>query len=162
MRLQYTLSMDPGIRGCGIAVWAGGKLLSAQYVPNPVDKGNDVRAIVQMAVAVIKEAGNIDVLVVETPQIYNESASKKNDNDILPLVGVDGAVAALLHAQGTRHFHQYLPREWKGQVPKEIMQKRIEGRLTLDETTGIFLPCASLRHNVWDGIGIGLKFVGRL
>ena len=162
MAISYVLSMDPGIRGCGCAVWCGPHLMKAAYIANTVDKGNDVRAVVHMAKQVEEFAGRIDGFICESPQVYNESASKKNDNDILPLVGVDGAVAAFLYAKGTRHFSQYSPRDWKGQVPKDIMCKRIEARLSQDELDSITMPCASLQHNVWDGIGIGLKFLGRL
>ena len=57
------------------------------------------------------------------------------------------------------------PAEWKGQVTKEISASRTLRKLSDEElqivTGGILKVPASLRHNVYDAIGIGLSYLER-
>lgn len=187
------LCIDPGIRGCGAALYntatvgSGGALTAARYILNPIHKGNDLAAIWAAARAVVqwalREVGpwSIDRLVVEWPQVYSgRQRSTKNPNDLLPLAGIDAALFTLLPGVSA---HQYLPREWKGTVDPDEMIRRTKSRLsTLEFARAVaalpagkagctcahqmaVAPCTASGckwHNVWDAIGIGLKYFGRL
>lgn len=48
------------------------------------------------------------------------------------------------------------------QVDPDVMIRRIQGRLSLEEVAACDLPAESVAHNLWDGVGIGLKRLGRL
>lgn len=102
------------------------------------------------------------VMVIECPRVYNAAHQKGDQNkSIIPLTLVVGALAG--YSPLTTLLVQYFPRDWKGTVdPDEVMIPRIQARLTPEERVCLE-PCAeSLMHNVWDGIGVGLKYLGRL
>lgn len=157
------LAIDPGIRGCGVAVFQeSGLLIRAGYLANDTDSDDIVKRCYDMAFVVVRcvrESEHVDTLVVEWPQVYVASKSKGDNNDLLPLAGVDVAVAMILRPQ---HIKSYKPHEWKGNAPKEVIAARAIERLSEDEKL-LIKPCAkSLMHNTYDAIAIGLHYFGRL
>lgn len=162
-----TLALDPGLRGCGVAVFSDeGVLVECEYVRSG-SKDADLEGALWMARAV-KNAFPLPYkhLAVEWPQVYAGSKQKGDPNDLIALAAVVAAVVTRYASIVTR----YKPRDWKGQVPKEVIQARIlgapgvAGRLSAEEVA-VFKDCAcpkSLRHNVLDAIGIGLHFLDRL
>ena len=156
------LAIDPGLRGCGVSFWTDGVLMYAEYLRNPAISGQGVSAWYQMARIVRHRTGGQENLcfVAEVPQVYQGSNQKGDPNDLIELAGVVGAVAWAVEAD---ECVTYRPREWKGQTPKEIMLPRIRAKLSQEELDRVNLPsAASLQHNVWDAVGIGLKAAGRL
>lgn len=167
------LSVDPGIRGCGCAFFVDSVLAACANVINPTKSGGGPRECAMMARAVTdwwgREAGAADCAVlseiaVEWPQVYQRGGGRTvgDPNDLLPLAGVDAAIAALFSGTTVKH---YLPREWKGGVEKEVTADRVRVRLMSSETValgdGLKKVTASLGHNVFDGVAIGLKHLGR-
>lgn len=178
------LAIDPGIRGCGAAVFSGKKLLSAQYVSNPAtvyekDSGFRVYCMArEIQIAFPNLESPQDTLICEFPQIYREAKQQKKDpNDLPPLAAIDGAIAGLLNMVPEFIF----PHAWKGSLNADACIVRIRCRLTEEEWGQIEFPkntCADcldferaltpcrkstcLAHNVFDSIGIGLKHLGRL
>jgi hypothetical protein len=163
---EFLVSMDPGKKLLGLAIF---KRTTKELTRAVLIKG-DEPALLGVAVAdflfVEKPMRPKNLCFVsEYPQVYR--FSKGDPNDLLPLSECVGAVkAALLSHEliaGPEYWATYLPREWKGQVPKDVMVSRIQERLSKDERARVELPRAkSLSHNVWDAIGIGLKALGRL
>ena len=95
----------------------------------------------------------------EFPQVYTQSKSKGDPNDLISLAAVDGAIADGCEGE----VITLKPRDWKGQLHNDATDERIRGRLTAAETK-ILAECKcppSLLHNVVDAIGIGLKAVNR-
>ncbi len=175
--MSRLLALDPGIRGCGVALFEGEirlangstiahhpRLVACDYVKNPVKKGDDFGAVIAMAGQVhdwvLMENGNTPwLLVAEWPRIYTVSKSKGDNNELLPLVGVGCAVATFA-TSATRVF----PHEWKHQLSKEVCHQRIRSRLDMNETNVLNDACArakSLAHNTLDAVGIGLHHTGR-
>lgn len=151
------LAIDPGIRGCGVAYFLGQDLIEASYVKNPVTKGNDPEAVRSMAYAINTHL--VANLAVEIPRVYQGSKQKGDPNDLLPLAAICCSVATLLpNAKVTGYY----PRDWKGTVDPDVMTQRIQGRLTGREATNVISVGRSLDHNIWDAIGIGLHYLGRL
>jgi len=161
------LALDPGIRGCGVALFRDRTLGWCAYVRSG-SKAPDLLGVLDMAQAVVGwvEPQEVHQLAVEWPQVYAGSKQKGDPNDLIALAGVVAAVCTRFPgAVVTR----YKPRDWKGQVPKEVIQARIlgdvrPGRLSIEEVSA-FRDAAcppSLQHNVLDAIGIGLHFFGRL
>lgn len=151
------ISVDPGLRHCGVAVWFDRRLIRAGLVTNSMIAGRGPVAHKLMAQSVIQYVfpnGQTEY-VLEYPRIYPKGAQRKGDlNDLLDLAGVDGAIAAL--AQGAVQF--VYPADWKGQIPKKIMNDRVWGVLTTSER----IVCQSKDHNILDAVGIGLHALGRL
>lgn len=156
------ISVDPGVRGCGVAVFSG-DLLRAFYVKNPIEKGDDYAAAANMASAVLNSVLHdaATTAIIECPMVYSGAKQRGAQSDIVAVAGVSYSIAARLSAIGVDCF-RVLPYQWKGQVPKEIMLRRIESTLMPTELTVIQKTPKSVRHNVIDAIGIGLHYLGKL
>lgn len=55
-------------------------------------------------------------------------------------------------------LYRYLPvlvRDWKGQLPKDVVQRRIERKLGLDVCQHL-----GIKTHAWDAVGVGLYMLG--
>lgn len=156
------VSIDPGVRGCGVAVF-NGDLIQAFYVKNPVERGDDYAAASNVASAVNNSISQYraNTAIIECPMVYSGAKQKGAQSDIVAVAGVSYSLAARLSATGIDCFRVF-PYQWKGQVPKEIMLNRIILTLASTEQNAIQKTSKSLRHNVLDAVGIGLHHLGRL
>jgi len=154
------VSVDPGKKEAGIAAWENGELACAFLA-----RGEDWDSTAFSAYGMLLERFPREVLlgaelILERPQIYQQKYLKGDPNDLIPLALMGGAFAGYLFSFSPV---LYYPREWKKQVPKDVMTERIKRRLSKDEHRRVELPRAkSLHHNIWDGVGIGLFRLGRL
>lgn len=139
---MWRMSVDPGVHQSGVAIWFEHRLHRAFLLLNPFD------------------GITTNELAIEIPQAYHDRRQQKGDqNDLIALAVAAGEIIGRLGIPTTR----YLPRQWKGQVPKDVMVERIKKHLSQEELKRIELPSArSLQHNVFDAIGIGLHHLGRL
>lgn len=165
--LVKLLAVDPGIRGCGAAVFDGGLLCRADYVRNPVAKGDELEAVRAMAHAVLREmsAYGCHELAAERMQVYPPGKGKGDPNrSLVPNVAIIGGIAAQLPTAVW-----FFPHDWKGNIPKpasgrpfeeNLMYQRVMLRLSESERSSIQYAGA-LSHNVFDAIGIGLHALGR-
>lgn len=170
------LAVDPGIRGCGVALFKDSALIACAYAKNPVKSGSDFDAVISLAKEVygwwnerlfdFYRGGELDLrLVLEWPRVYTASKSKGDNNDLMPLVAVDAAVVALFGVPARRVY----PRDWKSTLSKEQTQARVESRLRpMGGGSGEWSAycegtdaARSLAHNVVDAVGIGLHALGR-
>jgi hypothetical protein len=164
------LTIDPGLRWCGVAVGdiKSKVLTDCALIKNPETKARDGSAWSGMAQAVKAWAdarGPFEQIVCETPMQYqagHHGGKRVDPDDILQLQGVVGALAGLLSTNkvSLRTIYPYV---WKGQLPKEVCYNRIKSRLT-DTELGLLknAKCAeSLRHNIGDAVGIYLVAVDR-
>jgi hypothetical protein len=164
------VAIDPGIRGCGIAVFRDdATLLRADHIKSRQTSGNDAAACVAMALsvrfwlssnAVLADGGH--TLVLEWPRIIPASrqrAEKRHvdPNDLLALVGVDCAIA--MSYRDLMTLMTVYPDEWKGQTPKKVMNARVWERLSPDEKASVNSPS---NHNTLDAVGLGLHQLGRM
>lgn len=177
-------ALDPGVRGCGVALYDWGELVACGYVPNPAEWEGDAQlgALVEMGVAVDvwveehwPEATRTELsdpwsVVFEWPQVYTAGKLRGDPNDLLPLAGIG---MWLWGRRGLDPGHaRYRPAEWKGQLPTggkrgaaDVVEARVRGRLGAEELrvleAGLLNVARSLRHNVVDAVGIGLHHLGR-
>jgi len=137
------LAIDPGIRGCGVALFVKGRLVAAAYVKSPVRAGSGpwecfaaasaVRAWAMVALDQLLADGvltepAIDQFVAEWPQTYGGRAAAGDANDLFPLAGVVAALATLMLTERGRGFARvgadavsvsyFSPHDWKGGVQK--------------------------------------------
>lgn len=183
--MSLMLSIDPGVRGVGVGLWLDKKLIAAAYVKSSEETGHGPReaAMAARAVAdwldpaaigaraIVDLPGSkaiVDTLVLEWPQIYARGGGKtKGDpNVLLPLAGVDAALAALFPNTQVTH---YTPHDWKGGIEKPksaaapyIIESRVLSRLDEKEKAAIKWPNAKkFTWDVSDAVGVGLKYLGR-
>lgn len=153
-------SIDPGTSS-GLAVWEGSTLTHAQLLNDSTTAnalGGHDRCLCELetglATGVLARPAG---LVIELPQVYGER--KTDPNDLILLAVLVGRVQNLVGVE----TQLVKPREWKGQVPKDVMVRRVWKALTEEERERIQEPrCRSLRHNLLDGVGIGLAMRQRL
>jgi len=148
--------VDTGLRRCGVALFEDGTLIWAQLVEAD-GAGDDVFAMAHaVAGALPKRPGQV---FVEVPQQYPSSPVPRKSLEQLTLVA-----GAITHALSASDVSRIYPRQWKGQVPKPVMLRRIQSHLTDPEKTlveDLSLP-TSTAHNVWDAVGICLWAAGRI
>lgn len=136
-------AVDPGKKKCAVAAFLNGELVGA-YLTHADDMSMKISQLGSVA--------------MEMPRAYPHSPVRVND--LIDLTAAGMAVAAKLTATGSA-LQLIYPADWKGQVPKKICQRRIEkllihlGELArMKESLADVIP--SLRHNLWDAVGIGL------
>lgn len=102
--------------------------------------------------------------VVEVPVVYLHGPGGKKDgadpNDLIDLAAVVGALCVTFSEAFVLKAVQ--PREWKGQVPKEIHHARALSRLDADERARVPKLAKSRLHNALDALALGLTDLGRM
>lgn len=166
---MIVVSIDPGVRACGVAVWLDGKILAAAHVKSGVPKeARDATCWNGMAAAVLTYVGEVLEtegiedgalhLVCEFPQTYGGKSAKGDTNDLLSLAAVVGAILTAFQMTDQTDVTLWRPHEWKGNLPKEVTRARVDDKLKPHEFARVTWPAPSLRHNVYDAIAIGQKF----
>lgn len=176
---DYLFAVDPGVRHCGVALFKEGELSDIGLVRSKLESdhhrgpelwyltGEDVALWLFGRADSLREVH----LVLEVMQVYG-GPQRIDPNDLLELNGIQGAVAG--HVLPDR-ITGYLPRQWKGTVPKNVFTRRILSKLSAKERWKVGITEAdtkigykhseipqSLFHNTVDAIGLGLKALGRL
>ncbi|WP_338865531.1 hypothetical protein [Myxococcus stipitatus] len=172
-RAAKLVSIDPGLRHCGVAVFdvpvaEPASLLAAGLPKNPEPQGGELAlsSWASMALAVHewlhpRLGDEPHHLIIEMPRVYAAAHQKGDQNDLVHLSGVVGTLGGYLPNVAMRR--SVYPRDWKGTLDADAFIERIKQRLDAAEHLRVELPSASaLHHNVWDAIGIGLHALGRL
>lgn len=94
---------------------------------------------------------------IEQPKFYPHGKNKTDVDDLLGLAIKVGEMCRFFLERGIAP-HLVFPHEWKGQLPKDVCQRRCEGKLSNEEKA--VLPKRMSNH-AWDAIGIGLWVHGR-
>lgn len=162
------LCIDPGLRGCGAAVFDHtAELQQANYVLNHKDTAGHRGAAVwgtmaEMVYEKYRAYYAFDKVLIET-QIFRPTDETFKIAQILEVQGVAGAIAGLYTRQSAR-IVDYHPHEWKSTVDGAIMTSRISQRITPKEWENFKSHgrTGALDHNSLDAVGIGLHYFGRL
>lgn len=160
------LTLDPGKKEAGVALWEDGSLVDAWLTRAKKERAEQLTwhyATAQQVYEDITERGHridtISTFVGECPEVYPGKHQKGRQSDVVELALVTGAVGALVQPET---ITIYLPKEWKRNVPKEIVEKRVNRRLYDEEKERIeWCKATTLWHNIYDGIGIGMKYLRR-
>lgn len=163
---KIILSIDPGKTKVAYARWdrETGQLLSAglvirktQVAEERVDQWRQMAKTFWVCIDPLGKLNFYD-LVVEIPQVYT-GPQDEDRNDLVDLAGVVGAISA--HTLIESVEWSPLPRDWKGQIPKEVTQKRVNKRLSDAEKGLVKWPIKSLAHNVYDALHLGIVYLER-
>ena len=146
------LSIDPGLSCTGVAAWNGGRLTYIGLIKTNAHSplNTRIRDSAQKVAAIASTYG-CETRYCERMQFRH--GNNKGDPQIL----ID--LNLLAGALGT---HWITPNEWKGTLPREIEQHRTRALLEADELALLeAVKPASLAHNAWSAVGIGLHVLRR-
>ena len=142
------VAIDPGVKVAGWAIFKKKRLWRCG-----IARGKQWADTVDALPRLTSE-----VTVVEHPVAYPRSSV--NPNGLIKLGIMAGAAAKAFDAI---EIMMPTPREWKGQTPKAIHNKRVLAKLTLKELkihNKADVP-KSLVHNMTDAVGLGLWALNR-
>lgn len=162
------LCVDPGLRGCGCAVFTPeGALTQAAYVKGEIQDGRGAHVWASTADAVLHHFKGRDLalfhkVIVET-QIIRPTDEPFKQSAMMEVQGVAGAVAGIFAGRGARVIG-VLPHEWKSTIDGSVMTGRISQRITPAEWENFKSHgrTGALDHNSLDAVGIGLWHFDRL
>lgn len=137
------MAIDPSTRGHGIACFIGKKLVYASYVRPHLLQPFAIR-------------NSSKELIIEVPQKYGPTGPSASS--LIQLSFAAGFAAGMLLFED---LVQIYPRQWTGRIKKEERIPRVIEAITEEERLSMSMPTESLRHNVWDAVGIGLFRLGR-
>jgi hypothetical protein len=156
------LSVDPGVNEAGVAVWEDARLTSAWLAQGGgwLETARSIKARLydSYPLSIIEGLE----LAIERPQVYTQNRLKGDPNDLIDLALMAGALVGMVEIE-IGGITLYLPRQWKGQLPKDVTTERSQKKLSKDERAVIELPrSVGKQHNVWDAVGIGLRHLRRV
>ncbi len=139
------VAIDPGKKNLGVAVFREAVLTRAYLVPTK---------------DIFMALPQCDEVVIEKMQVY---PGKSVADKLIELSIISGEIAgAMFNAYGTKATY-YLPREWKGQLPKGVSHDRLRNQLTEDEFSRIQLPRAKKTQlDVLDAVALGLSHLRKI
>ena len=160
MQKKYVMSIDPSLNSLGLAVFENKKLsdhllIKSTTVERAKDEFVRARVMVEKIRDIYKKFGgkNEVQLVTEVPQHFGVAGYLARES---------GAVFKLTFLCGMLFNMDetvigYQPRQWKGQLPKEVVGRRLQQlypKLKIvkkenDKTKFV------MDHNIVDAIGIG-------
>lgn len=164
MALGFVVTVDPGSRRCGCAVWFDAALVDAAE-PVGASPEDTARACVRFAEgSIVRHGGSPSAgprqWVVEDPQTYD--MLRVTDGNLEQLRSMLAYLTVYRSDTTPSWMTKVYPAQWKGQVPKKTHQSRVVSSLTVQEArivaelTGVRWP-----KDAVDAIGIGLWFHGR-
>jgi Holliday junction resolvasome RuvABC endonuclease subunit len=153
------ICIDPGLAAVGLARFRDGTLRDASMIKTtPRELFEDRIDTISKQTALFVGEEPVD-LVIEYPQIYK--GTRDDPNQLLKVAAALGAsLSQIVRASSVVY---YLPRQWKGQMPKVTHNEMVMDLLT-DEEHDVITKCKvspSLLHNVLDAVGLGLHHLRR-
>lgn len=154
------IAIDPGVNACGVATWGGKDVRPHQTMVFTASKKLTWPERVATLVNNVNlefQFSSFDTLAIEWPEVMGgavgNAAAKRGD--VTMLAYSVGSFASIAESFGLKV--QLVPvREWKGQLSKDVVEKRITRAIK-----GIYSTCGQLiKTHAWDAVGIGLHARG--
>jgi Holliday junction resolvasome RuvABC endonuclease subunit len=152
----YVLTVDPGSRGTGWALWRTGSwealegpVLTGVCYGNPkLDFSQSTRKIINK-IAEALESKPLSEVYIEWPINFGNDRGEqaKDKGDINKLSFAIGAISQYAWEVKKANVILVSVNRWKGQLPKRIVNARIEKLLG---------DCSGFRSHAWDAVGLGL------
>lgn len=146
------LSIDPGLAGTGWAVWNKTGRLKKHGVLTPKASAVSKKAFLARELCNIAQVEKVVEAWIEYPAKFGgvKGNMVANRGDLVKLAELVGYIEAALNMLDIT-VEPIPVMKWKGQLPKDIVIKRI---------LRILPDCKAKSHD-WDAIGIGLYKLGR-
>lgn len=169
----HLISIDPGLRCCGVALFRDGRLVACDAVSCDIGAGPTqriamARAVVDWVAAHAEE--HVEHVVIELMVVRKtrgKSAARGDvHGDLIQLSHVTGAIWYALEEAYSCSVSEIDPGVWTKGFKKDLNHPRIAKRLSTEETevvseAGSYTVKEHYKE-IWDAVGIGLDHVGRL
>lgn len=140
MKNEYYIGVDPGVHLSAYAILEKDYLLDCGFFETQIQS---IQYWLKQKIPIFNTT-----LVIELPDKIHRNVCKK---DILSLTRMTERIFTLGFLHGCITIYQPV-RRWKGNLPKEVIQKRMEdiyGKLSTK-----FSILKSQQHHIYDAIGI--------
>ncbi len=150
------ISIDPGIQGTGYAVWDYEVKLHKCGVINAPSKYTWEEKMRYVALALTEYNYSCNKIYIEYPQRFGGASGDMVSlkGDLGKLFTCVGYILGYLKCD----FKLISVVKWKGQLPKKIVNARIQKLLNKEELGKL----SKNKSHDWDAVGIGLYVQGRL
>jgi hypothetical protein len=162
MSIKRLMSLDPSINNLGMAIWDAPKKEVIMYTlvhPTKDAKDNEFDKSLSMLRQVKKQiqAYAVDGIIMETPETWAVAGYQARETgSMTKLAFVCGMLCSLCEEVG--FYRVVIPREWKGQLSKEVMCNRLEKHYLARK-----IDLLNMDSNIADAIGIGhFQLYGRV
>ena len=157
------ISIDPSINNVGIAIWElpklgyliNGLMMHKLVHPKVGQRSNEYDkslSVLDQIKELIQEY-EVNRMILEVPEHWAVAGFEARETgSIAKLMLVVGLIYSLKHELDELKIVK--PREWKGQLPKDVMENRLR-----DDYLAIGVNLAALNPNVVDAIGIGHFYI---
>lgn len=146
------LTVDPGIIGTGYAVWARDwSLISWGQIQPRKDRTLEQRSsLILSTLKMLIMKYTAMELYIEYPAVFSGKLgiAIAKRGDIVKLAFVTGIICGI----SWKRFNLVPVNKWKGQLPKEVVKKRINK----------IFPNYVLKDHEYDAVGLGLYLRGDL
>jgi hypothetical protein len=162
-RDQYWISLDPGLSGTGVAVWCGSVL---QFTKNFSFHGFDewhhnAAVLLSYIKEEVIERFSPKFYCYELPAFIQRAQMQNAKQDIVKLTMFAGMLHGLFLGEvcdlDTVEPIRIL--DWKGQVPKDLMNERTKIAIAKNPAHSILKTVPKTTHEL-DAIGIGFYALG--
>lgn len=157
--MRHVFSIDPGLSGTGLAEWRSKELRAVHVIhfkkeaETLIDKCNSISDQVTDIVHTGRPGGA--EFYIEMPQkMTNVRGIAAQGGAVYKLTFLVGHLAASVRPYA-RHVEEVPIHAWKGQLPKDVVQRRIIRTLGVNTCTRL-----NIRTHAWDAVGIGLWATG--
>ena len=156
------LSIDPGLGGTGWAYWESRKHPTSVGIVRDTARDDLLTERCYELCGKLWKAipqHDIPTVIIEMPQhMTNRAGIAAQAGSVYKLAFLVGTIS-LYWRMGTSRatVHAIQPGEWKGQLPKDVVKRRIEQRLGRATCRRL-----NIRSHAYDAVGIGLWALGRL
>lgn len=152
----HLISIDPGLSGTGWARWSNTQLEAVGVIH---DRAKDdtlaarCRGIASQILKHIHRFGDMHVFIEMPQHMASAKGIAAQSGSVYKLAFLVGYLAADVYPC---EVIVVTPQEWKGQLPKDVVQRRIERILGRSKCRAV-----GIRSHAWDAVGIGLFALGK-
>lgn len=176
---NYTIAIDPSINNLGLAVFKNKTLIEHKLLKpskglrkaHYLDKCRDLVEQITSIHSKFSKKGKTK-LVTEIPMHFGSTAERgflaRESGSVYKLTFICGMIYNI-----AKDVQAYEPREWKGQMPKDVVGKRLQldypklhimlkdkkGEFVYHMENGKKVFDFSMNHNIVDAIGIGHRYL---
>lgn len=151
----HWISVDPGIRGTGFAVWQEDTLAAWGNV-FPKGKGfwvQRMRQVIAEFEKVLRVYPDCRLMVIEQPMYFSSAFGNAvaTSGDLIKLASVFGGLLGLAMALKVPAIEPVPVTDWKGQLPKSVTEKRVRRAY----------PNYVIEDHALDAVGLGIFWKGK-